>query len=292
MKTSSRRLAIIAFLQIYLARESRAFSPSIVPATTRKHLELQSWAFARTRLPTKHFAHSSRELGKLKATSADLEETTRVQRWKLYAEMCRPSNLLPSFIFVVGGAFSCTRDASSIFNPMVLLSALATMIITSTSMVSNDYFDHQKGTDILDNGNVLARAELTPKQAKDFVSKFYSALLILICFAPTSAIRVLLMSGSISTFLYTRHFKPVTWLKNVSVAFICALAPAVGGMSAVAASGGGPLEAFLLPESKCAGLTISLFLGIMHRELLMDVVDTSADAASGVKTVPVKYGER
>ena len=50
--------------------------------------------------------------------------------------------------------------------------------------------------------------------------KVYSALLVLICFAPAAPVRVSLMLGSIATFLYTRHFKPRTWIKNLSVAAI------------------------------------------------------------------------
>jgi len=143
------------------------------------------------------------------------------------------------------------------------------------------------GTDDDDEDNVLTIRALTPNQAKGFVSRVYSALLLLICLVPMVSVRVLLMAGSISTFLYTRHMKPVTWVKNACVAFICCMAPAVGGITAA----GNFYKAFWAPGSSCLGLTICVFLGIMHREILMDIVDVSGDAATGIETVPVKFGE-
>lgn len=200
--------------------------------------------------------------------------------------MCRVDNLPASFVFVAGGAAAATHQARLALSPPVLVAALCTMLITATSMVSNDYFDYRTGTDVVDEGNVLARHDLSLAQAKRFVSRCYSALLLLICLAPLASVRLLLTAGAISTFLYTKYLKPVTWIKNASVAFICALAPAVGGISAC-----GSLQAALFsPGSRCGGLTLAMFCGIMHREILMDVVDAPADAASGVVTAPVKHG--
>lgn len=94
-------------------------------------------------------------------------------------------------------------------------------------MISNDYFDYRLGTDVDDMGNMLAQKRLSAAEVKSFVSKLYSILLLLICCVPSITIRLLLMLGSMSTFLYTQHLKPRLWLKNVAVAFICCLAPAV-----------------------------------------------------------------
>ena len=206
----------------------------------------------------------------------------------LYAEMCRVDNLPASFAFVAAGAVAATGKASDVWNIQVLLTALCTMIITATSMVTNDYFDYKIGTDVDDCGNVLVRQALTPEQAKNFVGKFYSILLLLISTVPAMSVRLFLMTGSISTFIYTREFKPKTWLKNISVAFICAVAPLVGGISASGSIG----QALSGTRSHCGGLVAALFCGIMSREILMDVVDSAADEASGVVTVPVRYGKR
>ena len=52
------------------------------------------------------------------------------------------------------------------------------------------------------------------------------------------------------------------------------------------------LSAFVAPGSCLAGLTAALFLGVAHRELLMDITDVASDAATGIKTVPVVYGKK
>jgi len=153
--------------------------------------------------------------------------STRKERMYLYAEMCRLDNLPASFFFVAGGAVAATNSVHAVMPPAVLLVALCTMMITATSMVANDYFDYKKGTDAGDTGNALTRQALAPEEAKAFVGKCYTLLLLLICVVPEAPVRLLLMAGGISTFTYTKRFKPVTWLKNASVAFICALAPAV-----------------------------------------------------------------
>lgn len=79
----------------------------------------------------------------------------------------------------------------------------------------------------------------------------------------------------------TKYLKPVTLIKNIAVAFICALAPLVGALTAASSSVFGTF-----------GLTMVTFLGILHRELLMDIPDMTRDAATGVRTVPVVFGAR
>ena len=66
--------------------------------------------------------------------------------------------------------------------------------------------------------NVLARKCLSLDQAKGFVSRLYSVLLLAICLVPSTPVRFLLMAGSITTFLYTQHIKVghllLLWLRR------------------------------------------------------------------------------
>ena len=277
-------------------------------------------------------------------------------KWPAYVRMCRPGNLPASLLFVVGGAMAATHDLRSAVRWPVLLAAATTGLVTTSSCVVNDYFDYRIGTDEGDEGNLLSKGELDVEEVKAFVSKMYSALLYLVCLAPTAPIRLLLMAGSVSTFVYTKRLKPYTWFKNGAVAFICAMAPAVGGMAAALdpVTGRVPLgqhafSAFALQGSTLLGLTVSsfpcsfpavascaavvviffifffltpsslltrcmlassiawhqrrqtkrrdtqkaaLFLGVMHREVLMDITDVRGDAATGIRTVPVVFGVR
>ena len=153
-------------------------------------------------------------------------------KWPAYVQMCRPGNLPASLLFVLGGAMATTHDPAAALRWPVLLAAANTCLVTTSSCVVNDYFDFRVGTDADDDGNLVASGALALEDVKGFVSKLYSVLLYGICLAPTAPIRLLLMAGSVSTFVYTKRLKPYTWLKNLSVAFICAMAPAVGGMAA------------------------------------------------------------
>jgi heme O synthase-like polyprenyltransferase len=180
-----------------------------------------------SRHPGKIFTRASVSADQVVTQAIDTRQSTRKERMYLYAEMCRLDNLPASFFFVAGGAVAATNSVQAVMVSAVLLVALCTMMITATSMVANDYFDYKKGTDAADTGNALTRQALKPEDAKAFVGKCYTLLLLLICVVPEAPVRILLMAGGISTFTYTKRFKPVTWLKNASVAFICALAPAV-----------------------------------------------------------------
>jgi len=203
-----------------------------------------------------------------------------------YLEMARVENVPAAYMFVMGGAAIATGSAGVFLDLQVSLVAFCTVLITVTSMVVNDYFDYRLGTDTVEGAkdNVLARKCLTLEQAKAFVSRLYSVLLLSICLVPSAPVRFLLMAGSITTFLYTQHIKPVTFLKNFACGFICCLAPAVGGMIAL----------YPLPAASAIqpvlGITMALLFGIMHREILMDITDEEADRDSGVMTIPVRYG--
>ena len=183
---------------------------------------------------------------------------------------------------------AATHDLRLVICWPVLLASLITGLVTTSSCVVNDYFDYRVGTDLDDEKNLLNEGEVSLEEVKKFVSRLYSVLLYLICLAPTAPMRLMLMGGAVSTFLYTKHLKPITWLKNLSVAFICTMAPVVGGMAAVL-----PFSVFSPASgSTLLGLAVALFLGVVHRELLMDVTDVASDAATGVATVPVVSGKR
>mmetsp|Transcript_12682 Transcript_12682/g.29810 ORF Transcript_12682/g.29810 Transcript_12682/m.29810 type:complete len:363 (+) Transcript_12682:111-1199(+) len=220
------------------------------------------------------------------AISCPTDDQTLGEKVAPYLEMARVENIPAAYMFVMGGAAIATRSASVFLDPQVSLVAWCTVLITVTSMVVNDYFDYRLGTDTVEGAkdNVLARKCLTLEQAKAFVSRLYSVLLLSICLVPSTPVRFLLMAGSITTFLYTQHLKPVTFLKNAACGFICCLAPAVGGMIALH-----PAPAFVAAKP-VMGITMALLFGIMHREILMDITDEVADRNSGVKTIPVRWG--
>ena len=113
----------------------------------------------------------------------------------------------------------------------------------------------------------------------------------------------MVIGGAITTYLYTVHLKPKTWIKNISCAALVAMSPITSGLatwqvlretsvgtSSIAASSSIPLG--LIFHSPLTYLVLSLFAGIMSREILMDITDCEGDAGAGIQTIPVKFGKK
>jgi 4-hydroxybenzoate polyprenyltransferase len=159
-------------------------------------------------------------------------------------------------------------------------------------MVVNDYYDAKLGRDE-SKPKALVQGTIALVEAKQFVTWQYACALICLCFLPGAPTRVSVQVGLMMTYLYTQHLKPITWIKNVVCAALIAFAPWTSGSSAL----------YLLREikgfqphvwsiSSLWRLFFTLFSGVMGREIMMDCNDAEADAATGVKTVPVVYGRR
>ncbi len=80
--------------------------------------------------------------------------------------------------------------------------------------------------------------------------------------APPAGVRLIVAVSSAATVLYTPFFKKQTLVKNCVVATTIAAAPLAGALAAGAAGPG--LHAVLAPSA-------FLWLGIMHREIMMDI---------------------
>ena len=94
--------------------------------------------------------------------SAEAEDTAAGPKktdWDAYISACRPGNLPASAIFVYSGAWAATKSWAPLLQPSVFLVAFCTMLITTTSMVANDYFDYRLGTDSEDTKNVIVQGE-------------------------------------------------------------------------------------------------------------------------------------
>jgi 4-hydroxybenzoate polyprenyltransferase len=96
-------------------------------------------------------------------------------------------------------------------------------------------------------------------------------------------VRLIIAASAAATVLYTPLLKRHTLVKNLAVASTIAAAPLAGALAAGAAGPG--LRTVLGPSA-------FLFLGIMQREIMMDIQDRGGDGAAGVQTLPVVLGPR
>jgi geranylgeranylglycerol-phosphate geranylgeranyltransferase len=168
----------------------------------------------------------------------------------------------------------------------LLLGVSLTVIVTTGSMLINDYHDYREGVDTLETkpGRPLVTGQVRTDTVKLVLKWAYALHLTLLCLIDSALMRLWVLSNTLLTYLYSVHLKPITGVKNL----VCATIVAMGlGLGAVAQGGGGtaPLRAVWRPMAAVAGL-------IWHREILMDISDVEGDALVGVRTVPVVFGTR
>jgi 4-hydroxybenzoate polyprenyltransferase len=128
--------------------------------------------------------------------------------------------------------------------------------------------------------------------AKRFLYYLYTALLLCLPFVPGADARMMVVVGIMLTYWYTRHLKPITWLKNIVCATLIAVSPATSGAAAFHLSTNN--KSFLLSLGvpalwRMIGMN---FLGFLGREIQMDINDMADDSAHHVRTVPVAYGRK
>ena len=222
--------------------------------------------------------------------------------------LCRPSNFPIVTLFHVLGvhqavhfwqststvSFNASSSAlllSLLKHPSIAMVLISLLLVTSTSMITNDYYDARSGVDsITDDGHPendhyhpLAQGEVPLSVAKTFDSYLYATLLLSSAFVPGAISRLMVLGGAIITYLYTVHLKPLTWIKNLSCAALVSMSPVTSGLAAwhvlcndrtflesqissvasvAAASGPPPFHQIF--KSPLSFLVVALFAGIMR----------------------------
>ena len=221
--------------------------------------------------------------------------------------LCRPSNFPIVILFHVLGvnqavqlwqsmsSVPLTLSTSTLLlsllrHPSIILVLISLLLVTSTSMITNDYYDARSGVDSTTNADArsenehyhpLAQGEVPLSIAKIFDSYLYAMLLLSSAFVPGAISRLMVLGGAILTYLYTVHLKPLTWIKNLSCAALVSMSPVTSGMAAwhvlcndrifsVVQSNSAAIPSFSPPpfhrifKSPLSFLVVALFAGIMR----------------------------
>ena len=199
-------------------------------------------------------------------------------------QMSRPNTIPLGAGLVIAGAFGAREAASVAILPYgrLVLGTLLTIIVTSGSMLINDYYDHKLGVDneVTKPGRPLVTGEVRPDAVKYCLKWGYATHLCLLCLVDMASMRLWVLSNTLLTYFYSVHLKPITGLKN----FVCAgIVSMAVGLGAVAMGGRTALVSVWRPMAAVAGL-------IWHREIIMDIKDKDGDASAGVRTLPVTFG--
>jgi len=205
--------------------------------------------------------------------------------------MTRPYNNPVVVLFHMLGIYLAPQSTLSfwkvLFTPSMMVTLVALLLTSSTSMLVNDYYDFKLGHDSMKPFQPLNTPSRLPlKIAKRFLSYLYAGALLCVTMVPGVPARMTVVMGLMLTFWYTQHLKPRTWLKNVVCASLIALSPLTSGIAAMSVTGtsGGWESLFRV--------VAILFVGILGREITMDISDMADDGLHGVRTVPVVYGTK
>jgi len=237
-------------------------------------------------------------------------------RKELFA-LTRPSSIPGTILFHMLGVFLVLRGTVTtgvtatnywsllLKEPTLWLTLLATNLVSASSMVVNDYYDAKLGRDALKHKNkaLVDESVVSKATAKRFLMNLYAVALVVSTCLPGAPTRLSVVTALIMTYLYTKHLKPVTWVKNAVCASLIALAPWTSGScawnllqsshttAAAATTTTTVLQSVWLEPELCRVFAV-LFAGVMGREILMDCNDVEADEAAGIRTVPVVHGRR
>ena len=183
------------------------------------------------------------------------------------------------------GARATSLGTSALLAARLALGSVLTIIVTTGSMLINDYHDHKLGVDNEKTkpGRPLVTGQVRPESVKLVLKWAYALHLTLLCLVDTPGMRLWVLGNTLLTYLYSVHLKPITGLKNFVCATIVSLAV---GLGALAMGGGGAsVKAVWRPMAAVGGL-------IWHREIVMDIKDLDGDKLAGVRTLPVAFGAK
>lgn len=210
--------------------------------------------------------------------------------WRDLFTMTRPYNLPVVVLFHMLGIYLSAEKAGFwklLLAPSMMVTLVALLLTSSTSMLVNDYYDFKLGHDSMKPFQPLNTPSRLPLSVvKRFLSYLYFGALICVTAVPGIPARMAVVMGLMLTFWYTQHIKPRTWLKNLVCASLIALSPLTSGVAAMSLTG---TSAGWLPLLRVVSM---LFTGILGREITMDIIDLKDDSLHGVRTVPVVYGTK
>jgi len=213
-------------------------------------------------------------------------------------KLTRPQNFPGIFLFHLIGIYISLKSVNRmdmfvnilLGEPSMWLVLSCIVLVSSTSMVVNDYYDAKLGRD-QNMERPLVTGDLSFKLVRRYLSLLYAIALLSCAFLPGALARLSVIFSLMLTYWYTNHLKPLTWVKNAVCAFLIAFAPLTSGSAALHLVSGGLFHGLhvlrVRPIWRVVGM---LFFGIFGREMTMDCNDVENDRAVGVQTIPVVHG--
>lgn len=196
-----------------------------------------------------------------------------MQKAAAYYTLSRPFNALSGALAVVVGGYVAFTGAWT----NILLAAIVTFLVTSSSNAWNDCLDIEIDR-INQPRRVLPSGRLSKREAL-FFSFSLAALALLLAALINLPSFLLVLAINIALYVYSWRLKSTVLLGNATVAVVSAASAIFGG---VAAGNVGP------------PLWLALVIGtvILAREILKTMADYEGDLAHQVKTVATVWGPK
>jgi len=235
------------------------------------------------------------------ATSSRTTDTVWSKRQLLF-RMTRPTSIPGVVLFHMVGTYLALQTIGYTHNywnvllksPKLWLTFVCELLVSSTSMIINDYYDAKLKRDAHKQVNldkkVLVSGKVSFPLAKRFVTYLYSLALLLVCFLPGAPTRLAVTMGLMVTYLYTKHLKPVLLVKNIVCASLVALTPWTSASAAIYTVAPTTTSVHVVTIPSLARLFAALFFGVMGREVMLDCNDVKSDKHAGIQTIPVTCG--
>ena len=204
--------------------------------------------------------------------------------------MTRPRTIPQSAALVLYGAGSAAARGDE---GWALLSAtmrdvgvgVALTVMTSAiAMLANDYVDYQRGNDTSQTKphKELVRGHVHPHEVRGVIRVACVVHLACLCCLRGVAARLCVLANAVAALAYTSVLKPIPVLKNAACALIVSMTVGLGALIVCGSQG---VVAVAAPMR-------AVFAVILHREVLMDVVDVDGDRSAGTRTLPALIGAR
>lgn len=196
-------------------------------------------------------------------------------------KMSRPTTIPQAALLSFSGAAVAGAHLSDFVKHDFVIATTLTAFTCANSMIVNDFFDAKRGTDSASKNEIVA-GTVTESQVENYLFVSYALLAVGICTLYETQIALCLLATQVITIAYTPFFKPSPFVKNLVVAGIVGAAPLVGGLAA---------QGDLAFDSQLPEMCVGIFCIILHKEILMDVVDLKDDLNSGIYTIPFICGK-
>lgn len=229
------------------------------------------------------------EGAKTSHTSVVIPSTTFSEQASAIFQMCRPKNL-PACVLIHVIALRSIQNAvasdSSLpalfFRPGILATLAALLLITSVSMLLNDYYDSKSGVDFENNDRTdgeekpLVSGVISRAVVRQVITVLCIAIITCTFTVPSNVAKLGIVASGVAVYYYTEYIKPITWVKNICCATLIAASPVVSAFAA--------FHQILRDSPKTVALTISslfpivrmvfsMFSWCMSREIVMDIRD-------------------